>query len=497
MFEKILLNLIWVIPFLTVIASIPFKDNSPSLKRLHLGSAFIVLLSSIYLLVEVFLQTKLGLAENEFQLLFDTNLPWLHGISAHYFIATDGLSALMLVLSAIIIFTGILATWRLEKGQKIFFGFFQILAASVYGVFISFDLVLFFIFYEMEALCMYLLIALYGSGNKDYGAKKLTLTLAIGSSMILAVFLGIYAETGSWNLTEISKIVLPHSFQYWAFPVLFLGFAVSSSLFPFHFWSPAGHSAAPTAVSMFAAGVMMKMGAYGCLRIAIYLMPEGAKIWLPYLLILVLFNVVVGPFIAMRHKDLKFITAYSSISHLGLIFLGLGAMTPLAFRGAALQMVSHGFLTGLFFATIGMIYSRTHTRDITEMGGLMKAIPFIGVGFVIAGFAGLGLPGLSGFVAEATIFIGSFQNPSALCRMVTILGILSITATAIYILRSANRMLHGPLLISKEQLPQTRFEEKIIIVFYVICLLLLGLYPLPFVNLLDTSIQPIFMNLMR
>ncbi len=496
MFEKVLLNLLWILPFLTVLFSIPIKKNSPRLKRFHLASAGIVLLSSIYLLVRVF-QNTVSNTSNSFQILFETKFNWLNAISANYFIGIDALSSMMLVLAAIIIFTGILATWRLEKNQKIFFGFFQILAASVYGVFISFDLVLFFVFYEMEALCMYLLIAGFGSGNKDYGAKKLTLTLAIGSSMILAVFLGIYAETGTWNLLKLSDIVLPENFQFWAFPILFLGFAVSSSLFPFHFWSPAGHSAAPTAVSMFAAGVMMKMGAYGCLRIAIYLMPEGAKIWLPYLLLLIAFNVIVGPFIAMRHKDLKFITAYSSISHLGLIFLGLAAMTPIAFRGAALQMVSHGFLTGLFFATIGMIYSRTHTRDITQMSGLMKAIPFIGVGFVIAGFAGLGLPGLSGFVAEATIFVGSFENPSPLCRVITILAILSITATAIYILRCANKMLHGPLNIPKESLPQAYFEEKCIIVFYIVCLLILGIFPAPFAEFLDTSIFPIYSNLMR
>lgn len=496
MFEKILLNLLWILPFLTVLFSIPIKENSPKLKRFHLASAGVVLLSYIYLLIQVF-QNTISNTSSQIQLLYETKLNWLNAISAKYFIGIDALSSMMLVLAAIIIFTGILATWRLEKGQKVFLGFFQILAASVYGVFISFDLVLFFVFYEMEALCMYLLIAGYGSGNKDYGAKKLTLTLAIGSSMILAVFLGIYAETGTWNLIELSKIALPESFQYYAFPILFLGFAVSSSLFPFHFWSPAGHSAAPTAVSMFAAGVMMKMGAYGCLRIAIYLMPEGAKIWLPYLLIFIAFNVIIGPFIAMRHKDLKFITAYSSISHLGLIFLGLAAMTPLAFRGAALQMISHGFLTGLFFATIGMIYSRTHTRDITQMGGLMKAIPFIGVGFVIAGFAGLGLPGLSGFVAEATIFIGSFENPSPLCRVITILAILSITATAIYILRCANKMLHGPLVISKELLPKTLPEEKFIIVSYVICLIILGIFPMPFAKLLDSSIYPIYMNLIR
>lgn len=435
---------------------------------------------------------------NAFAMSYLTDFPWLAAISAHYLVGADALTILMLVLAAVIIFTGVLASWRIASGHKVFFGLLQILAASVYGVFMSFDLVLFFVFYEMEALCMYLMIAGYGTGDKDLGGKKLTLTLALGSAMVMAVFLGMYVEGGSWSVFELANVKLPENFQMWAFPVLFMGFAVSSSLFPFHFWSPAGHSAAPTAVSMFAAGVMMKMGAYGCLRIAMYLMPEGAHFWLPYILFFVIFNVCFGPFIAMRHKDLKFITAYSSISHLGLIFLGLCAMTPVALRGASLQMLSHGFLTGLFFATIGMIYGRTHTRDITQMGGLMKIMPFLGVGFVIAGFAGLGLPGFSGFVAEASIFIGSFQNEGTLFRIVTILAILSVTATAVYILQTANRMLHGPVTNPHfKELTDATFEEKIVIVIFVICLLAIGLCPAPFADFLDTSIAPIVSNLTR
>lgn len=412
----------------------------------------------------------------------------------------DALSLLMILLTAIIVFTGMLVSWSIAGNTKIFFALIQILGTSIYGVFMSFDLFLFFIFYEMEALCMYLMIGGFGSGNKDYGGKKLTLTLALGSSMVLAALLGIYVESGihSWNLLKLGEVVLPMSLQMWAFPLLFMGFAVSGSLFPFHFWSPDGHSAAPTAVSMLAAGVMMKMGPYACLRIALYLMPEAARIYLPYIVYLLIFNVVFSGFIAIRHKDLKYITAYSSISHLGLIFLGMAAMTPLALRGAVLQMLSHGFLTGLFFATIGMIYSRTHTRDITQMGGLMRKVPFIGVGFVIAGFACLGLPGFSGFIAEATIFIGSFQNDSSLMRVVTILAILSITVTAIYVLQTANRMLHGQITQPAfESLQDANVKEKITIIILVLSLLSIGLFPNGFSEWIDSSISPIYTHLMR
>jgi len=495
--DTILFNLIWVIPLVTVLACIPIPAARERLLRgIHTASATLVLGIVCYLTFRVYAIGSVSANEVAAPLLlrFFTDIPWLSMFNAHYIVGADGLNMLLLALTAFIVWAGVLVSYRIKGNQKVFFALIQILATSVYGVYMSFDLVLFFVFYEMEALCMYLMIACYGSGKRDYGGKKLTLTLAFGSSMILATLFGLYFEGGvnSWSIMELSKVTLPMEFQMWAFPLMFMGFAVSSSLFPFHFWSPDGHSAAPTAVSMLAAGVMMKMGAYGCLRVAMFLMPEAAKIWLPYVVALLIFNVVLGPFIALRHKDLKYITAYSSISHLGLIFLGLAALTPAGLRGASLQMISHGFLTGLFFATIGMIYERTHTRDITQMGGIMRKMPFLGVGFVLAGFAGLGLPGFSGFIAESTIFIGAFQQDSTLTRIVTILAILSITTTAVYILQTANRMLHGPLPQKYESLTDGCFREKLVIVVLVACLLFIGICPGWISDMLDWSIAPIF-----
>ena len=493
--ETILFNQIWIIPLITVLACIPIAASHVKLLRgIHTASATLVLGIVCYLAFRVYAMGDAPANEAAAPLLlrFFTDIPWLSMMGAHYTVGADGLNMLLLALTAFIVWAGVLVSYNIKGNQKVFFALIQILATSVYGVYMSFDLVLFFVFYEMEALCMYLMIACYGSGKRDYGGKKLTLTLAFGSSMILATLFGLYFEGGanSWSIMELSKVTFPMEFQMWAFPLMFMGFAVSSSLFPFHFWSPDGHSAAPTAVSMLAAGVMMKMGAYGCLRVAIFLMPEAAKFWLPYVVALLIFNVVLGPFIAIRHKDLKYITAYSSISHLGLIFLGLAALTPVGLRGASLQMISHGFLTGLFFATIGMIYERTHTRDITQMGGIMRKMPFLGVGFVLAGFAGLGLPGFSGFIAESTIFIGAFQQDSTLTRVVTVLAILSITTTAVYILQTANRMLHGPLPQKYETLTDGCFREKLVIVVLVACLLFIGICPGPFADLLDQSIAP-------
>ncbi|MCL2261564.1 MAG: hypothetical protein FWC15_09470, partial [Fibromonadales bacterium] len=264
-----------------------------------------------------------------------------------------------------------------------------------------------------------------------------------------------------------------------------------------HNWSPDGHSAAPTAVSMFAAGVMMKMGTYACLRVAMYLMPEGARFWLPYIVVLVLFNVVAAAFIAIKQRDLKYIIAYSSISHLGLIFLGLCAANLVSIKGATLQMLSHGFLTGLFFACIGMIYGRTHTRIVDEMGGLMKIMPLIGIGFVIAGFTGLGLPGLSGFAAELPIFIGSWQSSNIVVKVVAVFAILSITTTAVYVLQATNKMLNGPLNTRFESLPKATIQERIVLGIYFICIFGMGLCPGWISKFLDTSLVPIFANIAR
>lgn len=503
MIETILLNATWILPLLTVLLVIPVPRSNPFLiKMIHAVSAFMNLVIAGFLTFKVYqLATAAGVpAGNKPLLYFVTDLPWMTMLNIRFITGADALSVLMILLTSVVVFTGILATWNIDKQDKEFFALAQILSAGVFGVFMSFDLVTFFIFYELEALAMYLMIANWGSGRKDYGGKKLTLYLMLGSAMILVTILGLYFVSGthSFDIRALADAHLPIEFQMWAFPVMFLGFAVSSSLFPFHNWSPDGHSAAPTAVSMLAAGVMMKMGTYGCLRVAMYLMPEGARAWMPWIVLLVAFNVVFAAFIAIRHRDLKYITAYSSIGHLGLIVLGLTAMTYIGIKGAALQMISHGFLTALFFSTIGMIYSRTHTRMIDEMGGIMKTAPFLGVGFVIAGFAGLGLPGLSGFVAEATIFIGAFQNDSVLMRLITVLAILGVTTTAVYVLRAANAMLNGPLNNPHfEHLPPATLPEKITVVLLVLCLLGMGIFPGWISEMLDTSLTPIFANLSR
>jgi NADH-quinone oxidoreductase subunit M len=501
MYMPAFLNLIWFLPVLTVFVSLIIpRQQTQTLKMFHAICALANVVLCVFFTVKIYCLALSSEAPigNALQLQYLTDVSWLPALNIRFIIGADALSILMCVLASIIVFTGILMSWNVERPKE-FFAMIQILGAGVFGVFLSFDLFLFMIFYEIEALAMYLMIAGWGTGRKDYCGKKLTITLALGSAFALIVVIAMYFEggIGSWDIRLLANVIFSNEFQTWAFPLLFIGFAISGSLFPFHNWSPDGHSAAPTAVSMFAAGVMMKMGCYGCLRVAMYLMPEGARFWLPYIVLLVLFNAVAAAFIAIKQRDLKYIIAYSSISHLGLIFLGLCAANLISIKGASLQMLSHGFLTGLFFACIGMIYGRTHTRMVTEMGGLMKVIPLIGVGFVIAGFTGLGLPGLSGFAAELPIFMGSLRASSFAVQIVALLAILSITTTAVYVLQATNKMLSGPVNPKFESLPKTTVPEKIVLGVYFICLFGMGLFPGWVSKFLDTSLLPIFANMGR
>jgi NADH-quinone oxidoreductase subunit M len=495
------LNLIWLLPVLTVFASLLIpRQQSQALKMFHAACALANVVLCVFFTVKIYClalssQVPIG---NALQLQYLTDVSWFQALNIRFIIGADALSILMCFLASIIVFTGILMSWEVERPKE-FFAMIQILGAGVMGVFLSFDLFLFMVFYEVEALAMYLMIAGWGTGRKDYCGKKLTLTLALGSAFALIAVIAMYFEggIGSWDIRKLADVAFTKEFQMWAFPLLFVGFAISGSLFPFHNWSPDGHSAAPTAVSMFAAGVMMKMGTYGCLRVAMYLMPDGAAFWLPYMVLLVLFNIAAAAFIAIKQRDLKYIIAYSSISHLGLIFLGLCAANLLSIKGASLQMLSHGFLTGLFFACIGMIYGRTHTRMVDEMGGLMKVIPLIGVAFVIAGFTGLGLPGLSGFAAELPIFMGSLRASNFAIQVVAVLAILSITTTAVYVLQATNKMLAGPLNPKFENLPKPTLPEKIVLGIYFICLFGMGIFPGWISKFLDTALLPIFANMGR
>lgn len=441
-------------------------------------------------------------AGNTDAMLFVSSSMWYESLNIQWKFGIDGISIAMILLTSIVTFAGVFVSWQVELLRKEFFISLILLAGGVYGVFISLDLFTMFLFYEVAVIPMYLLIGIWGTGPKEYSAMKLTLMLMGGSALLLVGILGIYFNSASpdgrltFDLLEIASIGIPVSAQMIFFPFTFIGFGVLGALFPFHTWSPDGHASAPTAVSMLHAGVLMKLGGYGCFRVAIFLMPEAAHSLAWIFIILTAISVVYGAFGAIWQKDLKYINAYSSVSHCGLVLFALLMMNETATTGAVLQMISHGLMTALFFALIGMIYGRTHTRMIHEMGGLMKVMPFISVLYVIAGLASLGLPGLSGFVAEMTIFVGSFQHADTFHRVATILACSSIVITAVYILRVVGVLLLGP--VKNEhffELKDATWFEKLGGVTLLLAIAAIGMAPLWLSDLIREPLVAIFQTL--
>ncbi|MCI6473810.1 MAG: NADH-quinone oxidoreductase subunit M [Bacteroidales bacterium] len=431
-------------------------------------------------------------AGNTSEMLLQSSVSWFPSLNICYAVGVDGISVVMLLLSSIIVFTGTFASWKLQPLTKEFFLWFTLLSTGVFGFFICIDLFAMFMFYEVALIPMYLLIGYWGSGKKEYAAMKLTLMLMGGSALIILGLVGIYFFNGAttMNILEIAHHNnIPADVQNILFPFVFIGFGVLGALFPFHTWSPIGHGCAPTSVSMLHAGVLMKLGGYGCFRIAMYLLPSAANDLAWIFLILTTISVVYGAFSACVQTDLKFINAYSSVSHCGLVLFALLMMTRTACTGAILQMLSHGLMTALFFALIGMIYGRTHTRDIRELGGLMKIMPFLSVGYVIAGLANLGLPGFSGFIAEMTIFVGSFENSDTFHRCCTIIACTSIVVTAVYILRTVGFILFEKVTNPHyEELTDATWDERFCVCCLIFCVAGLGSFPLWASNVINGAV---------
>ena len=437
-------------------------------------------------------------AGNTAEMLFVADTVWYAPLDIHYTVGVDGVSVAMLLLSAIVVFAGVFASWKIDPLPKEFFLWLILLSIGVFGFFISINLFTMFMFYEIALIPMYLLIGVWGSGNKTYSAMKLTLMLMGGSALLLIGILGIYFHSSAdgnltMNILEIAKNnAIPHDMQYYLFPLTFVGFGVLGAMFPFHTWSPDGHASAPTAVSMLHAGVLMKLGGYGCFRVAMYLMPWAATELSWIFLILTGISVVYGAFSACVQTDLKYINAYSSVSHCGLVLFALLMWNTTAMTGAVLQMLSHGLMTALFFALIGMIYGCTHTRDIREMGGLMKIMPFLSACYVIAGLASLGLPGLSGFVAEMTVFVGSFQWSDPFHRVFTIVACTSIVITAVYSLRVVGKLLYGKVQNEHHrELTDAVWYERLSAITLIVGVAAIGMAPGWISNLISDSMSVI------
>ena len=474
---------------------------SKSTRQIH---AVMVAGSSLLLALAVVLVVQyLGLrgAGETAPMLFTASRVWYAPLNIHYAVGVDGISVAMLLLSAIIVFTGTFASWQMKTDVKAYFLWFCLLSVGVFGFFVSVDLFTMFMFYEVALIPMYLLIGVWGSGRKEYAAMKLTLMLMGGSALLLIGILGIYFGAGAttMNIQEIAALHnIPLSLQRIWFPLVFVGFGVLGALFPFHTWSPDGHASAPTAVSMLHAGVLMKLGGYGCFRVAMYLLPDAAQELSWIFIVLTTVSVVYGAFAACVQTDLKYINAYSSVSHCGLVLFAILMINRTAMTGAVLQMLSHGLMTALFFALIGMIYGRTHTRDIREMSGLMKVMPFLAVCYVIAGLASLGLPGLSGFVAEMTIFVGSWEHTDMFHRVFTAIACCSIVITAVYILRVVGKVLYGEV-ENKHHLTLTDavWHERLPVITLIVVIAAIGMAPLWISNMIDGGVAPIIGQLVK
>jgi NADH-quinone oxidoreductase subunit M len=487
-----------IVPSLTVTGIILTKNMRQTRMVAAIGMG-IQLILAVSLAFMYLAERKSG---NNAEMLFMHSHTWFSSLNITYSIGVDGISVAMILLTAVVVFTGIFASWMVDFLSREFFISLILLSTGVFGFFISIDLFTMFLFYEVAVIPMYLLIGIWGSGPKEYSAMKLTLMLMGGSALLLVGMLGIYFNSNAgggdltFNILEIAKVNIPIEAQRFFFPMTFIGFGVLGALFPFHTWSPDGHASAPTAVSMLHAGVLMKLGGYGAFRVAMYLMPEAAHEMAWIFLLLTGFSVVYGAFGAIFQKDLKYINAYSSVSHCGLVLFAILMMNKTALNGAIIQMVSHGLMTALFFALIGMIYGRTHTRMINEMGGLMKVIPFLGVSYVIAGLASLGLPGLSGFVAEMTIFVGAFQHADNFHRILTIAAASSIVITAVYILRVVGILLLGPVK-DKHYLEFTdaKWHERVSTGVLIATIAGIGLAPLWLSNMIGDSLDPVIIQL--
>ncbi len=429
---------------------------------------------------------------------------WIPALGIDFSLAADGISVTLVLLTGIAALSGVLFSWNVEHRTNEFFAFFFALIGGVYGVFLSLDLFLLFVFYEIAIVPKYFLIAIWGSTRRDYAAMKLALYSFIGSGMVLIGMLGAYAVSGvaTFDLQSLSQYAFAPEFQRWAFPLVFVGFAILAGMWPLHTWAPTGHSAAPTAASMLLAGVVMKLGAYGCLRVAMTLFPLGLKMWQHELAALAVTGIVYGALVALVQKDFKFVIGYSSVSHMGFVLLGLVTLNEIGWSGAVLQMFSHGVIAGLLFAVVGrMVYERTHTRELDALSGmdLARAMPFAAVTFVAAGFASMGMPGFSGFVAELQVLIGAWQ---AFPKLAIIAGV-GIVVGVVYTLKTTATVFFSDKPASADSHHEHEMEpisvsERLGAALLIFCTVVIGLCPSLLLDLIVPSFKsPLFDGLRK
>ena len=430
------------------------------------------------------------------EMQFEELVSWIPLINANYHLGVDGLSMPMVLLMSLLGFLVVLISWKVNLRVREYFAWLLLLETSILGVFCSLDLLLFFVFWEVELIPMYFLISIWGSGRKEYSAMKYVLYTLFGSALMLAGILSLYFTTGSLSMVELAQTDLAPLVS--AIPLaatfflLLTGFAVKLPVVPLHTWLPDAHTDAPTAVSVILAGALIKMGGYGMIRISISIFPQAAQDYAPLLIGLAAVNVVYGAAITLKQTDIKRLIAYSSISHMGFVLLGIFALGEVSLVGAGLQMFSHGIITGLLFAVAGIVMHNTKERNIAKLGGLARQMPAVAVIFVIAGLGAMGVPTTSGFIAEVTIFLGAFSsNVVSGAPIFTIICLLGILLAAAYILSLLQRVFFGPVLEKFNQVKDADRLEKIYCAIFIALIFLVGLYPMILTDVFKTGIAPI------
>jgi NADH-quinone oxidoreductase subunit M len=428
-------------------------------------------------------------------LQFVQRYPWIHDLGVTLYLGVDGLALPMLLLVTMIGFTAVFASWNISERPREFMILFMLLVDGVIGTFVSQDLFIFLLFYEVVVIPIYIMVIIWGSSKrvtKEYAGMKLTIYLLIGSAFLLvgviATFVRAWTITGvpDFSFAGLARVPFPEDFQIFMFGLMAFGFCSLLSMWPFHSWSPDGYAGAPTAVSMIHAGVLKKIGGYGLIKIAVYTMPLGAKFWAPVIAVCGVAGVVYAAFAALAQKDLKYVVGYSSVSHMGYVLLGVASLNVIGINGAIANMFGHRVMAALFFSTIGFIYEKTHTRWIPDFGGLIQQVPRLGVAFMLAGLASLGLPGLVSFIPEFTIFVGAFKVFGGLA----IIAIAGVILTALYILRAAANTLFGPKRHEWDHLEDIRGPEMVPLVVLGTFLVLFGVLPSLLMDMINSGVAP-------
>jgi len=490
-----ILNIVCYLPLLGVALIVFVKpERKTAVKWVANITAFLGFLVSIPLITS-FNDPQYIDSSTGFRYVFEVN--WIPLIGAKYKFGIDGISLLLVLLTTLLGFIAILSSWNaVTERVKEYYAFLLLLQTGMLGVFMALDFLLFYVFWEVMLVPMYFLIGVWGGPRKLYAAIKFFLYTLAGSVLmlvgILAIYFYQYNTTGiySFDILALQKLGFPHDLQYWVFLAFFVGFAIKVPMFPFHTWLPDAHVEAPTAGSVILAGVLLKMGTYGFVRFSLPMLPWATMHFLKPMLILSLIGIIYGALVAMMQKDMKFLVAYSSVSHLGFVMLGVFAATPVALQGAVLQMVNHGISTGALFLIVGVIYERRHSRLITEYGGLSQVMPVYATVFLIMTLSSIGMPGLNGFIGELFILQGTFAAPGL--WMYAAVAVLGIVLGAAYMLWLYQRVMFGKLENPLNQnLPDLNFRELATFVPLIILAFWIGIYPSYFTRFLDQPVNAI------